>query len=88
MKETRKQRYFFGVLESSNRKLLKLGAPIECRVIKSERSGGEDMYHIGSEKSENFIMIKKPVFTKLVETFKFDALNSRWREYLKDSLCS
>ncbi len=85
-KTLRKQEYFFAILSSCDSRILKLGTPVACRVVKSSREGKPDIFHVGTENTENFLIVRKPTFSKMIRAGKAEALGSKWKAFLEDAL--
>ena len=82
MKTTKTITYFFATLVDCESRILRLGTPLNCRVIVSSRAGREDTYHIGTEKTDNFVITKSPLFSEMVPASKDQITSGKWRQSL------
>jgi len=81
-----KSEYFFAILTSCERRILKKGDALHCRVVKVTRTGLPDVYHVGAKGYEKFVIVREPVFSKIVGVEKYAALGSSWQENLEFAL--
>lgn len=78
--------YFFAVLTSCESRILKLGTPLRCRVVKSSIKGEKDVFHVGAEGSDRFVIVKEPVFGKIIGVGADEVLGTDWRDLLHKAM--
>lgn len=74
------------MLSSCESRVLNVGTPLMCRVVKSSKSGSDDTYHLGASGSERFVIVRRPVFSKIIGVEKYAIFSSYWRENMKFTL--